>query len=178
MPRHASLLLTRDVNACFLIIGASRPEPPLFPWQVLGALASIRNHLQRTRTRLHEEQEDHRIVARVEPWTSAAPGGGAGMDVKLPLPKSVYSLTNEMRVRRADAAWQKRVMSWMAWNSQHMKVSSRGFFFPAALCHTTQSPAARRAGSQSSKKNIFQIFLSPSAWQCEDVGTQSRPGAG
>jgi hypothetical protein len=31
MPRHASLLRTRDVNARFLIIGASRPEPPLFP---------------------------------------------------------------------------------------------------------------------------------------------------
>ena len=124
MPRHASLLRTRDVNARFLIIGASRPEPPLFPWQVLGALASIRNHLQRTRTRLHEEREDHRIMARVEPWTSAAPGGPAGMDGKLPLPNSVYSLAKEMRMRRADAAWQKRVMSWMASNSRHMKVCS------------------------------------------------------
>jgi hypothetical protein len=46
------------------------------------------------------------------------------MDGKLPLPKSVYSLAKEMRMRRADAAWQKRVMSWMASNSRHMKVCS------------------------------------------------------
>ena len=90
--------------------------------QVLGALAKIRNHLQRTSTRLHEMRADEMIARRAEPWTAAAPLGPAGMSGKLPLPSSVYSLANEMRMRRADAAWQKRGMSWMQWNSRHMKV--------------------------------------------------------
>ncbi|KAJ1483314.1 hypothetical protein T484DRAFT_2597648 [Baffinella frigidus] len=106
--------------------------------KVLGALASIRNHLQRTRTRLHEEQEDQRVTARVEPWTYAARGGPAGMDGKLALPASVYSLSNELRMRRSDAAWQKKVMRWMAWNSLHMKVRAH-VAFPAALRHTAGS---------------------------------------